>query len=90
MLADPQFQKLLLQRSWLRWGLSLALVVSYLAYSLAGVYASDLLGTGFMGSSISWWIVIGLAIMVLSIVLALAYVRIIRQLYAAQPGSGEH
>ena len=84
VLNDPQFQKLLTRRSRLRWGLSGLLVAAYLAYGMAGIYASDLLGTKFMNSSISWGIVIGYAIMALSIVLSLIYVRVIRRLCSSQ------
>ncbi len=80
VLNDPQFQKLLTRRSRLRWGLSGLLITAYLAYGMAGIYASDLLGTKFMNSSISWGIVIGYAIIALSIVLSLVYVRVIRRL----------
>ncbi len=84
ILDDPQFQKLLRRRSQLRWGLSGLLITAYLAYSMAGIYASDLLGTKFMNSSISWGIVIGYAIRALSIVLSLVYVRVIRRLVSSQ------
>jgi len=80
VLNDPQFQKLLRRRSRWRWGLSGLLITAYLTYSMAGIYASDLLGTKFMNSSISWGIVIGYAIIALSIVLSLVYVRVIRRL----------
>ena len=81
---DPQFQKLLRRRSRWRWGLSGLLITAYLTYSMAGIYASDLLGTKFMNSSISWGIVIGYAIIALSIVLSLVYVRVIRRLCSSQ------
>jgi len=84
VLNDPQFQKLLKRRSRLRWGMSGLLVASYLGYSMAGIYASDLLGTGFMNSSVSWGIVIGYAIIALSIALSLVYVRVIRRLCSSQ------
>ncbi len=80
VLDDPQFQKLLRRRSRWRWGLSGLLITAYLTYSMAGIYASDLLGTKFMNSSISWGIVIGYAIIALSILLSLVYVRVIRRL----------
>ena len=84
ILDDPQFQKLLRRRSRWRWGLSGLLITAYLAYSMAGIYASDLLGTKFMNSSISWGIVIGYAIIALSIVLSLVYVRVRRRLCLSQ------
>ena len=84
VLNDPQFQKLLRRRSRWRWGLSGLLITAYLTYSMAGIYASDLLGTKFMNSSISWEIVIGYAILALSIVLSLVYVRVIRRLCSSQ------
>lgn len=84
VLRDPRFQKLLRQRSRLRWGLTGLLVGAYFVYSLAGIYASELLATRFMNSSISWWIVIGYLIMAVAIALSLAYVRIVRQLYSTR------
>ncbi len=91
MLRDPEFQKLLGRRSRLRWGLTGLLVVAYLAYSMAGIYASDLVGARFMGSSISWWIIIGASLIALAIVLSLVYIRLITKLYSSQSSdaSGE-
>ncbi len=91
ILNDPKFQKLLTRRSRLRWGLTGLLVVAYLAYGMAGIYASDLLGASFMGSSISWWIIIGASLIALAIVLSLVYIRLITKLYSSQSSdvSGE-
>ncbi len=91
ILNDPKFQKLLTRRSRLRWGLTGLLIAGYLAYGMAGIYASDLLGARFMGSSISWWIIIGASFIALAIVLSLVYVRLITRLYSSQSSdvSGE-
>ncbi len=91
ILNDPKFQKLLTRRSRLRWGLTGLLIAGYLAYGMAGIYASDLLGARFMGSSISWWIIIGVSFIALAIVLSLVYIRLITKLYSSQSSdvSGE-
>lgn len=90
-LRDPQLQKLLAQRSRLRWSLTGLLVTAYLGYSMAGVYAADMLGARFMGSSLSWWIVIGATLMALAIALSLVYIRLVSRLYSPHnsDGSGE-
>jgi uncharacterized membrane protein (DUF485 family) len=83
LLDDPRFRQLLRRRGRLRWSLAGLLTAAYLAYSVAGVYASDLLGRNFMDSPVSWWIVIGYVLIVLSIALSLVYVRATRNLYAS-------
>ena len=81
ILDDPDFRRLLVVRSRLRWTLSGVLIAAYLTWALAGIYASDVLATKFMGSSLSWGIVIGYFIIALSIVFSLTYVRMINRLY---------
>jgi uncharacterized membrane protein (DUF485 family) len=81
LLNNPDFRRLLARRSRLRWGFSSVLVATYVAWALAGVYAQDVLGTGFMESSLTWGFVIGYVIIASSIALSIVYIRIINRLY---------
>lgn len=80
-LNNPDFRRLLARRSRLRWSFSSVLVAAYVAWALAGVYAQDALGAGFMESSLTWGIVIGYVIIVASIACSIIYIRIINRLY---------
>ncbi len=80
ILRDPKFQKMLAQRSRWRWGLSAGLIGAYLAYCLVGVYFADALGRPFMGSSITWGIVLGYLIIALAMFLSILYIRVVGRL----------
>lgn len=91
-LEDPAFRELLARRSRLRWGLTGTLLGAYLAYGLAGLYAADALAAPFMGSAVTWGIVLGYAIILLAIGLSIYYVGAVNRLIAplqARLGSGE-
>lgn len=81
ILDDPDFRRLLAFRSRLRWILTGMLIAAYITWALAGIYVSDALAAKFMGSSISWGIVVGYLIIALSIACSLIYVRVINRLY---------
>jgi len=74
LLGDPAFQGYMRRRSRLRWGFTVLLIVAYLGWGLAGLYIPDTYGVPFPGSSIPWGIVIGYAIIGLSIILSLVYI----------------
>lgn len=80
ILRNPDFQKLLKQRSRWRWGLSGGLVGIYLVYCVAGVYFPDVFARSFLGLSIPWGIALGYLIIALSIVLSILYIRIVGRL----------
>lgn len=80
VLRNPDFQKLLKQRSRWRWGLSGGLIGIYLVYCLAGVYFPDVFAQSFLGSSISWGIVLAYLIIVLAISLSILYIRVVGRL----------
>lgn len=80
ILHDPEFQKLLAQRSRWRWGLSGSLIGIYFAYCIAGVYFAETFGRPFLGSSITWGIVLGYLIITLAIVLSMIYIRVVGRL----------
>ena len=88
ILQDPDFKRLLIYRSRLRWILSGVLIAPYLAWALAGIYFSEAMGTPFPGTPVSWSIVLGYVIIALSIVLSLIYVRIINWLYQSHRQQG--
>ena len=81
IIESPQFRALLAKRSRLRWGLTAFLVAAYVTYGLAGVWYPDALSRPFLGTSMSWVMVIAYLIMFLSIATALVYVRIVGKLH---------
>jgi len=81
LLHDPEFKRLLARRSRLRWSLSGILIAAYVTWALAGIYAPGVLGASFMASSLSWGIVIGYAIIALSIACSIVYIQIINRLH---------
>ena len=80
IIHDPEFQKLLKQRSRWRWSFSGGLVGAYLVYIVAGIYVPDAYATPFAGSSVPWGIVLGYFIIASSIALSVIYVRVINKL----------
>ena len=79
---EPAFRRLLLRRSRWRWGLSIFLIGVYLAWAVSGIYATKAYTRPFMGSAIPWGMAMGLMIIVLSIVLAIVYVRVVNRIEA--------
>ncbi len=57
------------------------LIAAYVTWALAGIYAPDVLGARFMASSLSWGVVVGYAIIALSVVCAIVYIQIINRLH---------
>lgn len=89
ILRDPEFQKMLAQRSRWRWGLSGSLIGVYLAYCLVGVYFADAFARPVPGSSIPWGIALGYLIIALSVGLAMLYIRVVGRLLATPFGERE-
>ncbi len=82
LLSDPDFRRLMRRRSRLRWGLSALLVGSYLAYGMAGIYAGELLAAPFLGTAVTWSVVIGYAIIFLGIGSSIYYVWQVNRIIA--------
>jgi uncharacterized membrane protein (DUF485 family) len=82
LLSDPDFLRLMKRRSRLRWGLSAVLVGSYLIYGMAGLYAGELLATPFLGTAVTWSVVIGYAIIFLGIGSSIYYVWQVNRIIA--------
>jgi len=80
ILADPEFQRILTLRSRWRWGLSGLLIGAYLLWAVGGIYFSTAYAAPFMGMALPWGMAVGLVIIALSIVLSIAYVRIVNRL----------
>ncbi len=80
ILRDPAFHELLGRRSRLRWGMTAFIVSAFLAYGMAGLYASEFMGQRIAGSAITWTIGLGYLLIALAIALALLYVRQINRL----------
>lgn len=80
ILNDPSFQTLLSKRSRLRWSLSIFLSATYLGYGLLGVYFPDVMARPFFGTAMPWVMFMGYLIILLSIVLSIAYIRLVNNL----------
>ena len=79
-LRDPEFQKMLAQRSRWRWGLSCGLIGIYFLYCLAGLYFGEMYARYVPGTSIPWVIALGYLIIALAIGLSILYIRIVGRL----------
>ncbi len=86
ILRDPEFQKMMAQRSRWRWGLSGGLIGVYVAYCLAGIYFADAFSRPAIGSSITWGIALGYLIIALAIILSMLYIRVVGRLLEASFG----
>jgi uncharacterized membrane protein (DUF485 family) len=82
LLHDPDFQRLLRRRSVLRWGLSGLLVTAYLGYGLAGLYVPEVLARPIAGSAVAWGLLLGYAIILMSIVCSIFYVWQVNRIIA--------
>lgn len=82
LLDDADFRRLLQRRSRLRWGLSALLTSVYLSYGMAGLYAPDLLAMRLSGSTITWSIILGYAIIALGIACSIGYVWQVNRIIA--------
>ena len=82
MLEDPAFRRLLKLRSRWRWGLSGTVIGVYLVYGVAGIYFPEAYAASLPGLSMPWGMVLGLAIILLSILLSMAYVRLVNRYHA--------
>lgn len=73
----PAFQALRRKRARLSWGLALPLVGAYIVFGLACVWLPDAMGAP-IGSDpyITWALIIAYALIGLSIVAAIVYVRV--------------
>lgn len=80
VFEDPEFQKLLRQRSRWRWGLSGFLILAYIVYAIAGIYFAEVFSTPVFGTSILFGMALGDLIIALSIALSLVYIRIVNRL----------
>ena len=82
LIDDPAFRRLLIRRSRWRWGLSGFLIGAYLAWAVGGIYFAQIYAEPLPGSAIPAGIAAGLLIIALSIILSIAYVRIVNRLEA--------
>lgn len=77
-----RFHELLARRSRLRWGLSGFLITAYFCYSIGGLYLPEAWAQPAFGSGIPLGIALGGLIIVLSIIFAIFYVRIVNDIEA--------
>ena len=86
-LANREFRQLMRRRSLWRWGLSALVIVSYLVYSVAGVYLADVYSKPFFGSALPWGLALGYLIIFASIALSILYVRVANRLESDEDSS---
>ena len=84
IVNDSDFQKLLENRSRLRWGMTALLVSAYALYGLSGVWFPEAMSERIPGTSMTWIMAIAYSIMFLAIVLSLFYVRIVGKMHDAR------
>jgi uncharacterized membrane protein (DUF485 family) len=89
LLNDADFRRLLQRRSRLRWSLAALLTAVYFAYGLAGLYWPDVFGTRLPGSTITWSIVLGYAVIALGIACSIGYVWQVNRIIAQMGDAGE-
>jgi len=80
VLHDPVFQRLLARRSRWRWGLSTLLIGAYLGWGVGGIYFPHAYARPLPGSMMPWGMAAGILIILLSILLSIAYVRIVSRI----------
>ena len=68
------------KRSQLRWSLSIFLIGIYLGWGIAGVYLPSFYASPFMGSALPKGIAMAIAIIALSMLLAVIYVRAVNRM----------
>jgi uncharacterized membrane protein (DUF485 family) len=70
------------RRSRLRWSLSSLLIAAYLSYGLAGIYSPGILARPFLGSAITWSLLLGYGIILLGIACSIFYVWQVNRIIA--------
>lgn len=80
LLKEPAFQELLARRSRWRWSFSAIIIGAYLCFALSGMYNKDFFASPFMGLALPWGMAMGLAIIFMSIVFSVVYVRTVNRI----------
>jgi uncharacterized membrane protein (DUF485 family) len=77
ILLHPEFHRLVRSRRWLSWTLLLVLLGGYFAYGALSIYAPQWLAMpAFEGGIVPNGVVMGYAILALTIVFTVVYVRV--------------
>jgi uncharacterized membrane protein (DUF485 family) len=89
LLKEPEFHRLLVRRSRLRWGFSGLLIGAYLVWGIGGLYYAEAYATPLAGSAFPAGLAMGLLIIALSIVFSIIYVRAVNRIEAEEFGEQE-
>lgn len=76
LLNDPEFQRIIRQRSRLRWSFSGVILGVYLLWGICGVYFADFYASPFFGNTLPTGLAMGFMIIALAMIMAVVYVRL--------------
>ncbi|MGI9261666.1 MAG: DUF485 domain-containing protein [Woeseiaceae bacterium] len=76
LLNDPEFQRVIKRRSFLRWSFSGTILGVYLLWGICGVYFADFYAAPFFGNTLPTGLAMGFMIIALAMIMAVVYVRL--------------
>lgn len=76
LLNDPEFQRVMQRRSFLRWSFSGVILGVYLLWGIGGVYFADFYAAPFFGNTLPTGLAMGFMIIALAMIMAVVYVRL--------------
>lgn len=76
LLNDPEFQRLIKRRSFLRWTFSGVILGVYLLWGICGVYFADFYAAPFFGNTLPTGLAMGFVIIALAMIMSVIYVRL--------------
>jgi uncharacterized membrane protein (DUF485 family) len=76
ILKNPNYQQLVKSRNALSWVLTIVVLIAYYGFTLAVAFDKTLFSAPLASGMVTtWWIPVGIGIIVLTIVLTAVYVR---------------
>jgi len=76
ILKNPNYQQLVKSRNALGWGLTIVVLIAYYGFTLAVAFDKTLFSAPLMSGMVTtWWILVGIGIIALTIILTAIYVR---------------
>lgn len=76
LMNDPEFQRVMKRRSFLRWSFSGVILGVYLLWGIGGVYFADFYAAPFFGNTLPTGLAMGFIIIALAMVMSVIYVRL--------------
>ena len=86
-LSDPEFQRIVKRRSFLRWSFSGVILGVYLVWGICGVYFPDFYAAPFFGNTLPTGLAMGFIIIALAMIMAVVYVRLTNKLGVSDKAS---